>query len=68
MRRLLISLTGLVLLGSVLGCHTAGRCDCTGYTPCAGACCIGGDPPAPPGQAIKVEQLQAMPKGGNAEN
>ncbi len=68
MRRLLTSLTGLVLLGSVLGCsHTCGVCDCTAYTPCAGSCCVGSDPPAPVGQAIKVEQLKVMPKGGGKE-
>jgi hypothetical protein len=64
MRRLLTSLMGLILLGSVLGCHTAGRCDCTDYTPCAGGCCLGGDSPVPPGQ-INVEHLKVMPKGGS---
>jgi hypothetical protein len=68
MRRVLTSLIGLMLLVPVLGCHTAGICDCTDYTPCAGSCCIGGDPPLPAGQMIKVEQLKVMPKGGGAEN
>ncbi|HMF11323.1 MAG TPA: hypothetical protein VKE94_03430 [Gemmataceae bacterium] len=73
MRRLLTLMSGLVLLSSVLGCHTAGRCDCTEYTPCAGGCCIGGDHPviAPgaSGQTIVAEPLKTapMPAGGKEE-
>jgi hypothetical protein len=74
MRRVFASLTGLVLLASVLGCnHTAGVCDCGAYTPCAGGCCIGGDHvapaplPAPAGQIISAEPLKAMPKGSDKE-
>jgi hypothetical protein len=73
MRRILASLTGLVLLSSVLGCnHTAGRCDCADYTPCAGACCLGGDGPIPNGgpiggHVIQAEPLKAMPKEAGKE-
>lgn len=70
MRRLIASLTGFVLLSSVLGCHcTCGVCDCSSYSPCAGSCCTGGDhiapSPAPAGQVIQVEPLKTMPKGAD---
>jgi len=69
MRRLLISLSGLVLLSSALGCCICGKCDCTEYTPCAGGHCIGGDHPATvsDGTAIQAEPLRVMPKGGETK-
>jgi hypothetical protein len=68
MRRLLISLAGLVLLSSALGCCICGKCDCTPYVPCAGGTCIGYDHPAPApgGQVIQAEPLKP-PKGGGDE-
>jgi hypothetical protein len=42
MRRLLVLLTALVLLGGAAGCDcVCGVCDCDHYVPCAGGCCTG---------------------------
>lgn len=64
MRRLLVSLSALGLLGAIVGCHhTAGCCDCDipGHQ-CPGCC----GPSAPSGipmqPALKAEPLKEMPK------
>jgi hypothetical protein len=67
MRRLLTALSGLVLLSSVVGCHTCGVCDCGSYTPCAGRCCAVSDQPDPGTHVIRVESIKAMPKGDAKE-
>lgn len=67
MRRVFASLIGLFMLTSILGCHTAGVCDCVPYEPCAGGCCIGNGHPIQGAPIIRPEAIKAMPKGGEQE-
>jgi hypothetical protein len=68
MRHLLTALTGMFLLGSLIGCtHTCGICDCGTYTPCAGACCPVSSIPSIGTAEIPVETLKVMPKGETKE-
>jgi hypothetical protein len=68
MRQFLTALTGMVLLGSLIGCHhTCGICDCGTYTPCSGACCPVTSTPITGTFAVPVETLKVMPKGETKE-